>query len=617
MRINHIKKITAMSALILLLVILTPNYKWIFLALTIQKNTSDINSENKKYLQQPATSNQQPATSNQQPATSNQQPATSNQQPATSNDNLIDQINNNIKLILISELGHHTGIPNLKKSNWHKEFTRIRLNSPPISVSIKRDDNGNLTPVSLTKIASNFWLFTNYRNIYVFNPLKRTAYPIRLNKKVPIWSPTAVYYSPFYDRVFIANYTGKDIIVAKITPHDNTISLELDERITHLEALKGPEGVHISQGGRYMAVADYDGGAVSLFERVDGHWVYRWKQNVQSCHGVSIVGDYVYASGTTIAKFALTNGQEIKRITTIGERPILFTTCINYDEKSNGLIGSDTMAGRVFSLSRNLELINEFGSNGPSYANLSMPYCAYQDKESLIVLSTYQERIFELSDTGKSLSYEFNPHGWGYLNKPIYSTKEMWHGTQKIDHPSIIMFGQTFQPNYGSLIATNGTTLYLPSRSGAFSPGWLYYIITTAESGDWIAISSNSTPRVLLYQKSTGALGWSETGEWDCWAMASDILCPHHRYSIENLVKTAHMASPENNIDSIAHSLHIQTPVLLDELSSSYGQLLRVSIEKKEPLGLALSAYFKSTQGQAVPLVEYWLATQLSNHNQV
>ena len=110
----------------------------------------------------------------------------SNQQPATSNDNLIDQINNNIKLILIAELGHNqTEIPNLKKSNWHKEFTRIRLNSPSIPVSIKRDDNGNLTPVSLTKIASNCWLFTNYRNIYVFNPIKRTAYPIRLNKKPP------------------------------------------------------------------------------------------------------------------------------------------------------------------------------------------------------------------------------------------------------------------------------------------------------------------------------------------------------------------------------------------------------------------------------------------------
>ncbi|NIX76815.1 hypothetical protein [Microvirga terricola] len=409
-------------------------------------------------------------------------------------------------------------------------------------VSIERVPDEPFLPVSMTRIGPDEFLVVNYRNIYLFDISRREAALVQLDMPVPVWSPTAVHYSAFYDRVFIANYTGGDVLVAEILRDAGRVTLKLAERLTHEDGIKGPEGVQVSRGGRFMAIADYDGGALSVFERVNDAWIYRWKRPVVSSHGVAIVGDHVYGSGKTIAKFDLETGKELARVSKIGERPILFATCISEDVKTGDLIGSDAMAGRVFTLTKDLELKETFGANGPTQVNLSMPYCAYRDGDDIYVLSTYQDRVIKIGRDG-TRSFEFGGPRWGYVSIPsaYRHNTDMWRGLLKADSPSYSMFGTTVRPSYGSLQASDGTRLLMPVRRELPENRWLFYITTIASAGDWIAVAANSSPAVLVYNRKTGALGSVEIGEWDCWASASSILCPSQRYPVEEIAAKAKM----------------------------------------------------------------------------
>ncbi|MGO4572726.1 hypothetical protein [Microvirga sp. 2TAF3] len=413
-------------------------------------------------------------------------------------------------------------------------------------VSMQRIPDEPFLPVSMTRIGPDEFLVVNYRDVYLFNISRREATLIQLDMPVPVWSPTAVHYSAFYDRVFIANYTGKDVLIAEILRDAGKVTLKLTERLTHDEGIEGPEGIQVSRGGRFMAVADYDGGALSVFERINDAWVYRWKKPVESSHGVAIIGDHVYGSGKTIAKFHIDTGEEVARVSKIGEQPILFASCISEDMKTGELIGSDTMAGRVFTLTKDLELKESFGVNGPTHVNLSMPYCAYRDGDDIYVLSTYQDRIIKIGREGTH-SFEFGGPRWEYVSVPsaYRNNTDMWRGTLITDSPGYSMFGLTVRPSYGSLQASDGTALLMPVRRELPENRWLFYVTTIASYGDWIAVAANSAPVVLVYNRKTGALGSVETGEWDCWASASSILCPSRHYSVEELAAKTKMIEAE------------------------------------------------------------------------
>lgn len=437
-------------------------------------------------------------------------------------------------------------------------------------IRIERADTQSLTPVSLTKIGTDLFLFANYRNIYVFDAARREAYPAALDQKVPIWNPTAVYYSAFYDRLFIANYTGKDVIIAKIDRSGPRLKLLLDERLT--ENIVGPEGIAISNGGQYMAIADYDEAHVSLFERIADRWQFRWKQPVVASHGVTFAGSSVYASGMTIAKFDVATGKELARVNALAGEPIQFATCIDYDEQTSELIASDAMSGRIATLTRDLAVKEMFGANGPTFANLSMPYCAYRDMHSTWILSTYQERIIRIERSGTT-SFEFGAGRWDYdqnvLMQPALEATNA-------DTPSFAIFNKTVRPIYGGIAAKDNTRIMMPTRLGTLSNGWLFYITSAAQSGDWLLVTSNSTPAVLMLNRMTNQAGFAPLNEQDCWALARDIICPSRRYTLADLLSRATIVDPHSLPEKFSR----------DEAA----------------------AYLKQAAGKTMPLVEYWLA---------
>ncbi len=188
------------------------------------------------------------------------------------------------------------GVTAVQSANTTARHLGVDLKGHSEHVQIERADEQSLAPVSMTRIGEDLFLFANYRNIYLFDAASRMAYPVRLDQKIPVWAPTAVYYSAYYDRLFIANYTGHDLIIAKIDRSEPRIRLLLYERLTDAN-IAGPEGIAIFNGGKYMAIANWEGGAVSLFERIDNRWQFQWKQTIAAAHGVAFAGEFLLRAG--------------------------------------------------------------------------------------------------------------------------------------------------------------------------------------------------------------------------------------------------------------------------------------------------------------------------------
>ena len=157
---------------------------------------------------------------------------------------------------------------------------------------------------------------------------------------------------------------------------------------------------------------------------------------------MAIIGDYVFSSGQgAIVKFSIESGQEIARTSKLGSDPILFASCLNVDESTGQLVGSDAMTGIVFTMTKALKVTSKFGANGPSYANFSSPFCAYRDRQGLYVLSTYQDRFVSIGHDSTT-SYEFSGAQWGYIDFPLglRNASNMLHGAAQFDRPSYRMF---------------------------------------------------------------------------------------------------------------------------------------------------------------------------------
>lgn len=463
----------------------------------------------------------------------------------------------------ISKLNdQNQSLPQERISKWSPD-----LKGTSVLVPADRDTFGPFTPVSMTKIGDGQFLIALYSNVYLFDENKRSATPVKFNGSLPVWNPTAIFYSAFYDQVFIANYGGTDLIITKINRSGGEVSLDLVERIT--DPLKGPEGVAVSRGGRFMAVADHVGAEVFVFERDDGAWQLRWSKPMTAAHGVAIIDDRLYVGGTSVAKYNIVTGEELARTKSLGDDPILFATCLNEDGETGDLIGTDPMTGRVFFLSSDLQAKGSFGANGPTFANFSMPYCAYREGKAIYILSTYQDRIIKI-DGNATTSFELDGPKWQYTSA-VTNDASMWHGFVKFDSPSFRMFGTKVSPNYGSLYTAEGTTLLMPDRGNVDDNQWPYYLTTVAQKDNWIVVVANSSPVALIYDLKSGGLGVASLEDWDCWAMSDKVLCPSGERSVSDLVAQKAMI-PE------------------------------------EPVPAHAAKFLSESKGTMVPIVDYWRA---------
>ena len=211
-----------------------------------------------------------------------------------------------------------------------------------------------------------------------------------------VWNPTGCFYDNNEDLLYIANYHGHNILVCTID--DNFICKVVQEITTEL--MVSPENICVSDNGK-MAVADYDGNALFLFNK-DGELL--WSKEIKLAHGVAMSDNYVYATGLcdrTISKFDL-DGNLIKEIGEQGyEGKDKFMWPTSLDYFNNRLLIADAHTGRIYLYDDSLNYISSIGGNGASSNTFNFPYCATYMNDKIYITDTFNNRIVKLNVNGE------------------------------------------------------------------------------------------------------------------------------------------------------------------------------------------------------------------------
>lgn len=266
------------------------------------------------------------------------------------------------------------------------------------------DVDGRFTPVSVAVVGDDTFAVADYKHLYLVNKASSGAYRLNI---LPIvsgdiaiqvqnfawtngyYNPTGVEYDSDSNSLFIANYAGRNILIADITGSPPVAAIR--KQITHPD-LKSPENVSVR--GDRIAVADYDASAIFMFDRAG---TLLWRYPLSLAHGVLIADDAVYATGLggdRLIKLSV-NGELIAKA---GD-DLLYPTQIVEDGPDLAVI--DANAGAVVKFDRNLSRLAASGSNGPALAQFHRPYgIAITDKHQ-IVADTYKNRIVLMSRAGE------------------------------------------------------------------------------------------------------------------------------------------------------------------------------------------------------------------------
>ena len=211
-----------------------------------------------------------------------------------------------------------------------------------------------------------------------------------------VWNPTGCFYDKNEDLLYIANYHGHNILVCTID--DNFICKVVREITTEL--MVSPENVYVGENEK-VAVADYDGNALFLFDR-DGELL--WSREIKLAHGVTMSDNYVYATGLhdrTISKFDL-DGNLIKETGELGyEGKDRFMWPTSLDYFNDRLLIADAHTGRIYLYDDDLNYISSIGGNGASDNTFNFPYCANFINNNIYVADVFNNRIVKLNCKGE------------------------------------------------------------------------------------------------------------------------------------------------------------------------------------------------------------------------
>ena len=212
--------------------------------------------------------------------------------------------------------------------------------------------------------------------------------------------------------LFVANYHGHDLLIFDV---EDPARPQLVRQIKHAK-LVSPENLDVNESGDLIAVADYDGNSLHLFDHRGQH---RWTRHINLAHGTAFVDDDRHVLVTSlergqIVKFDL-DGQELVRRGSPGWQTgqFLWPTCISVN-KRNEILVSDPHVGGCVLLDSKLDEVWRYGGNGPGTANLNMPYgVLWNDEETFFVTDTHKSRLLLVHRDGYiSASWGFSdPNG--------------------------------------------------------------------------------------------------------------------------------------------------------------------------------------------------------------
>ena len=130
----------------------------------------------------------------------------------------------------------------------------LKLDGKPLSMGMA---------CSIALIDQNHLFFCNYASIYWVDLTTGKTKKVNPPAKIKNWFPTGLKYLPKKKILYVANYLGQDVLIFKVSDDHK---LKLVRRVIDSE-LKGPENIDVTKDASYFAVADFDGGRVTLFDK--------------------------------------------------------------------------------------------------------------------------------------------------------------------------------------------------------------------------------------------------------------------------------------------------------------------------------------------------------------
>jgi len=388
-----------------------------------------------------------------------------------------------------------------------KDITNIQItneNGCPLDIGMA---------CSQTLKDKNHLIFCNYKNLYIMDLNTGKTRILKKPENINNWFPTGVKWCETSQKLYVANYLGKDILVFEFRK-DNSISLV--KRYTDTE-LVGPENVDVLNG-EYFAVADFDSSKLIFFNK-NGKI---WSRDIKLAHGVSFTQDkkFILVSSLQnreIYKFDL-EGNLVKKIGKLGFNQNEYMWPTSITTSNQGSYVSDAHTGKITFLDDELLSLKTIGGNGLGIDLFNMPYGIIHTEDGLLfVTDTFKNRILKINPKENSILSIYQ----GFTNKnniinqvkttsplnnsPLGLTyKEYINLSERIKIKfNALEFNTPLNSSYGGFIY-NDIVLSLSNTMNYFSSSLYYWVLGKNfkyNNLDFLIIGSpQSSEWLLIYE---------------------------------------------------------------------------------------------------------------------
>ena len=370
-----------------------------------------------------------------------------------------------------------------------------RIERPPASDRVLRPatslsaEQSFSVPVSLTLVDPDRLYVTNYKRLFLVDLARCTFAPTRAIGAA-CWNPTGVDYNPEHRLLAIANYNCHEVLICDA---ENPAQPRVLIRLQH-PSMISPESCAFDAQGRRVAVADYDGNGLLVFD-LDSQRLL-WRADVGLCHGVAFDEAHgaVWATSlrdSNVHRFT-TSGEPAGRFGTAGwsAGQFLYPTSLDVDSDGRVLV-SDAHTGRIIVLDAHGTQLAAVGVNGPANEWFNMPYtAAWANGDQVLVADTFKNRLLLVNPWEQIIVNAWQPphtddgllREWGQLPKseiaavPAGTGYQNYRSGGRVAVP-LLSEEATYTPCYGSLRRYAGKKSVI--SCGAMF-GQMYYFLNAA-----------------------------------------------------------------------------------------------------------------------------------------
>ncbi|MFK7973294.1 MAG: hypothetical protein AB8B66_00275 [Rickettsiaceae bacterium] len=523
-----------------------------------------------------------------------------------------------------------------------------------------------LPTVSIAKIKPNYYAIATYASIILLNRQNKEYCMVDMGAEQQL--PTGLY-SYGDGTLFVANYGRNNVLYGDI----NTESCKYNiSKVYQTKSLISPENVY--SNGKILVSANYDGSNITAIDIDSGQEL--WSTKVGRAHGVTIVGDKVYATGLLegkIFEIDINNGKILRKYGSKGsdtnKGQFLWPTSI-YPIDNENLIISDAQTGHISLLNiKNLSVSQYTGGNGPTFKFFNYPYAAVPIDDELFVLSAFKGNIIVMDHNKSQVkeSWHFGKPKWTYdlaVDESKYPMIQRWSkytDTESKKDPLRIgsnyyyLSYATLLPSGKNWITLNITKtsppkLLLSESVTSFIDEYMYFLQNINLENQWDLLISSSTESAIAISQSlpnetTIILPYSLKC-LDVWVNENELVGPYGVLDKQQIVKKLNKSkekilSLHNSIGYIPFLELIQilsqtspmpikdtdsvTEQAVEKLNRSfatdagqkfchqYKQCNKLNCDKKYIQNLAALYYKVPYSNRYIPLTEWLLVAMIAN----